>query len=90
MKIDAIATRGAKRDFIDLYFIGQSGYQLEQLLDIYDKKYKNLATAKMHIVKSLIYFDDAESDEMPKMLKKVAWEDVKKYFENEVKKLLVE
>lgn len=90
MKIDAIATRGAKRDFIDLYFIGQSGYQLEQLLDIYDKKYENLATAKMHIVKSLIYFDDAESDEMPKMLKKVAWEDVKKYFENEVKKLLVE
>ena len=42
----------------------------------------------MHIMKSFIYFDDAESDEMPKMLKKVAWEDVKKYFENEVKKLV--
>ena len=87
MKIDAIATRGAKRDFIDLYFICQSGYQLEQLLDIYDKKYKNLAMTGMHIMKSLIYFDDAESDEIPKMLKKVEWSKIKKYFENEVKKL---
>ena len=88
MKIDAIATRGAKRDFVDLYFICQSDYRLRQLLDIYDKKYKNLAAAEIHIMKSLIYFDDAESDEMPKMLKKVAWEEIKKYFENEVKKLV--
>lgn len=87
MKIDAIATRGAKRDFIDLYFICQSGYQLEQLLDIYDKKYKNLAAAEIHIMKSLVYFDDAEPDEMPKMLKKAAWKDIKKYFEYEVRKL---
>ncbi|MBW1795841.1 MAG: hypothetical protein JRJ38_15700 [Deltaproteobacteria bacterium] len=28
MKIDAVATRGAKRDFIDLYFISKSGYAL--------------------------------------------------------------
>jgi Nucleotidyl transferase AbiEii toxin, Type IV TA system len=38
MKIDAIATRGAKRDFIDLFFICQSGYHLKQLLDIHDEK----------------------------------------------------
>jgi len=88
MKIDAIATRGAKRDFIDLYFICQSGYRLKKLLNIYDKKYKNLATTKTHIMKSLVYFEDAESDEMPKMLKKAAWEDIKKYFENEVRKLV--
>jgi len=60
MKIDAIATRGAKRDFIDLYFIYQSGYQLKQLLDIYDKKYKNIAATGMHIMKSLIYWDCCE------------------------------
>ena len=38
-------------------------------------------------MKSLIYFDDAEPDEMPRMLKQVKWGTVKKYFEGEVKKL---
>jgi len=87
MKIDAIATRGAKRDFIDLFFICQSGYYLEQLLNIYDKKYKSLSTTGMHIMKSLVYFDDAEPEEIPKMLKKIEWADIKRYFEKEVKKL---
>ena len=88
MKIDAIATRGARRDFIDLFFICQSGYRLKQLLDIYDKKYKNLAATEIHIMKSLVYFEDAESDEMPKMLKETKWEDIKKYFEDEVRKII--
>ena len=34
MKIDAVATRGAKRDFIDLYFIGRSGYGLMNLVRV--------------------------------------------------------
>lgn len=88
MKIDAIATRGAKRDFIDLYFICRNNYHLSQILDIYDRKYQNLAVAKVHIMKSIVYFEDAESDEMPRMLKPCKWEEVKKYFENEVKKLV--
>lgn len=88
MKIEAIASRGAKRDFIDLYFICQSGYQLGQLLDIYDKKYKNLATTGIHVMKSLVYFDDAEPDKIPLMLKEVQWEEVKRYFEGEVKKIV--
>ena len=32
MKIDAIATRGAKRDFIDLYFICRSGYGITRII----------------------------------------------------------
>jgi len=87
MKIDAVATRGAKRDFIDLYFIGRSGYGLIKLLDLYNKRYGKLASNLIHIQKSLVFFDDAEPDEMPRMLKKVAWEEIKKYFESEVRKL---
>lgn len=87
MKIDAIASRGAKRDFIDLYFICKSGYQLIDLLDFYNKKYSKLASNLIHIQKSLVYFNDAEPDEPPRMLKKAAWEDIKKYFEYEVRKL---
>ena len=88
MKIAAIASRGAKRDFVDLYFICKEVVSLEEAVQLYDKKYKNLAAAKMHILKSLVYFDDAEPDEMPKMLKKAEWKDIRKYFEHEVRKLV--
>ncbi len=87
MKIDAIATRGLKRDFIDLYFICNSGYKLTELLSFYDRKYKNLASNIIHIQKSLVFFDDAEFEAMPKMINPVDWEDIKKFFVSEVKRL---
>ena len=87
MKIAAIASRGTKRDFVDLYFICKENVSLPDAIQLYDKKYENLATTKIHIVKSLVYFEDAESDETPKMLKKAAWEEIKRYFEKEVKKM---
>lgn len=89
MKIDAIATRGLKRDFIDLYFICNAGYKLSELLSFYNQKYKTLSSNLIHIHKSLVFFDDAESDKMPRMIKTVRWQDIKKYFEDEVKKLTV-
>jgi len=89
MKIDAIATRGLKRDFIDLYFICKFGYRLPEILNFYDKKYKNLASNFIHIQKSLVFFDDAEPDEIPIMIKPVKWGDVKKYFKSVVKKMAI-
>lgn len=88
MKVDAISTRGIKRDFIDLYFICQKGISLNEILSVYDRKYGTLASNIVHIQKSLVYFVDAEVTTMPKMLKKVDWENVKKYFEYEVRKLV--
>jgi len=88
MKIAAIASRGNKRDFVDLYFICKEAAPLGKAIQLYDKKYKNLATTSIHIMKSLIYFDDAEPENMPEMLKKVEWAQIKKYFENEVKKMV--
>lgn len=87
MKIDAVATRGRKRDFIDLHFMCKSGYELTELLDFYDKRYGKLASNLIHIKKSLVFFSDAEPDEMPRLLKEVKWEEVKRCFECEVKKL---
>ena len=87
MKIDAIATRGAKRDFIDLFFVCKSGYRLSELLNFYNEKYGMLASNLLHIQKSLVFFNDAETDEMPRMLKDIEWEELKTFFEDEVKKL---
>jgi len=88
MKIAAVASRGTKRDFVDLYFICKEAVSLEETIRLYDKKYENLATTGIHIMKSLIYFEDAEPEEMPEMLKEASWGRIKKYFENEVRKLV--
>jgi hypothetical protein len=87
MKIDAIATRGAKRDFVDLYFIAKR-FPLKKLLQGYERKFRKLAPNLMHIKKSLVYFEDAEAESMPRMLKKIGWQEVRGFFEQEVKKLV--
>lgn len=86
MKIAAIADRGTKRDFIDLYFMTEKEniLSLEKALELYDKKFKLLKQNKMHILKSLCYFDDAEKGKMPKMLKDVSWKEVKKRIKDNI------
>lgn len=87
MKLDAIGSRGIKRDFIDLYFICRDKAAiLTDLLKYYSKKYNVKNT--VHIIKSLTYFKDAEDQSMPKMLKPCDWNEVKKFFEKEVVKLI--
>lgn len=88
MKIEAIAGRGIKRDFIDLYFLGQTGLSLQDALRCFKKKYESFDTNIVHILKALTYFRDAEKSEMPKMFKKVSWAKVKDYFIRETKKLI--
>jgi hypothetical protein len=80
MKIAAIASRGAKRDFIDLYFFCREIAPLQEALRLYDAKFRNLTDAGMHIVKSLTYFEDADSEEMPHLLKPADWNEIKNYF----------
>lgn len=87
MKIVAISDRGTKRDFIDMYFMCKAKISIEGALKFYDKKYGTLASNLIHIKKSLVYFEDAEKQEMPKMLVPCTWEEVKRFFEREVKKI---
>ena len=87
MKIAAIAGRGVKRDFIDLYFICRKICSLYDLITMYDKKFDNLAANAVHILKSLEYFEDAEKDQIPEMLLETDWGNVKEFFRNEVKNI---
>ena len=86
MKIAAISDRCTKRDFIDLYsiIVSRRIISLEECLNLYDKKFKALKQNKIHILKSLVYFNDAEGDVMPKMLERVEWPEVKKFFQKEI------
>ena len=88
MKLDAAASRGTKKDFIDLFAITHiGGYTLVDLLSAFQKKYASIQYNLMHIKKSLVYFADAESDPMPIMHADIKWEDVKESFEQQVPKL---
>ncbi|OGG11531.1 hypothetical protein A2Z00_02785 [Candidatus Gottesmanbacteria bacterium RBG_13_45_10] len=87
MKLVAITDRGSKKDFIDLYMLAKLRFALAEMLTFYEQKYHLLTENKLIILKSLQYFDDAETMEMPVMLSSIDWDEVKKFFVQEVKQL---
>jgi len=86
MKLEAIGSRGVKRDFVDLYFIIKK-IELGKIFKLFSKKYKKVHFNLQHLLKSLTYFEDAEGEKTPPMLTQVSWGEVKKFFVKEVKKL---
>lgn len=91
MKVIAISQRGKKRDFIDLFwYCMQSTYgeNLEQVMHRSLRQYASQQEHLIHLLKSLIYFVDAEDDPMPKVNFNVEWETVRHYFEGEVANIL--
>ncbi|MBI4475409.1 MAG: nucleotidyl transferase AbiEii/AbiGii toxin family protein [Acidobacteria bacterium] len=88
MKVAAIAQRGKKRDFVDLFFLCQERLTLDNLLRDMPRKFPNLEYPSYHLLRALAYFDDAEVDEMPKMLKPVEWAAVRGFFSGEVNRLM--
>lgn len=88
MKIAAIIGRGTKKDFVDLYFVTKEGSSLEELLRLGTKKFSHVRDFKAQSLKALVYFEDAETQRLPKTLRFVAWKEVKRYFKDEVSKLI--
>ena len=87
MKISAIAGRGTRRDFVDLYMVArQEG--LKALLDLFQRKFAEANYNRIHVLKSLTYFDDADAEPMPNMLVPLAWQDVKDFFREQTPGLL--
>lgn len=74
MKISAITNRGTKKDFIDLYFLLQH-LTFQEIIELYKTKYPD--AIMFTTLKSLVYFDDAEPEPMPYMLKDVSWGQIK-------------
>lgn len=88
MKVEAIADRGTKRDFVDLYFLIQE-YSLDKILKFYDQKYRVLENKLYHILRSLSYFEEADREvKVPQMLRDVSWDEVKFFFERETRRLV--
>ena len=84
MKIVTISQRGKKRDFFDLYWCA---HHVEPLLDIIKRlpdQYPSVAHDYHHILKSLVYFEDAESDPAPEINFDASWNVVKNFFKKEI------
>jgi len=83
-KLLTISARGSKKDFIDLYFILEL-YSLPELFELLKKKYSEQDYNLLHILKSLVYFDDADEQPSPRMHKEVRWITVKSIITQNVK-----
>ena len=75
-KLITVSARGSKKDFIDIYFLLKK-YPLPTLFEKLALKYANSDYNEAHILKSLVYFDDADTQPIPRMLEDVSWESVK-------------
>lgn len=74
MKVNAIEGRGTKKDFIDMYSLLQC-YTLEEILNFYRQKYPE--NSIFRALMSLSYFEDADTQLMPRMFIQTTWEEMK-------------
>ncbi|MCD6306939.1 MAG: nucleotidyl transferase AbiEii/AbiGii toxin family protein [Deltaproteobacteria bacterium] len=79
MKLSAVASRGSRKDFFDLHHVISHRYPMEACLRLYGEKYQNRDIG--HVIRSLVYFEDAEREPKVRMVQPVSWEDVKTDFE---------
>lgn len=82
MKLEAMATRGVKKDFWDISEL-LNHYSLYQMLEFYQERYKNNDVG--HVLLSMTYFEDAElQKDDPQDVKGITWEQVKAKMEKTV------
>ncbi|MEK7168731.1 MAG: nucleotidyl transferase AbiEii/AbiGii toxin family protein [Patescibacteria group bacterium] len=87
MKFLAVAMRGKRRDFIDVYYLLKQ-FKLNELLGFVKKKYPTFE--ELMILKGLIFFEDAEDEDISRGIKifdkDFSWELAKKTITEEVTK----
>ncbi|HOY67569.1 MAG TPA: nucleotidyl transferase AbiEii/AbiGii toxin family protein [Candidatus Ozemobacteraceae bacterium] len=89
MKVVAIAQRGTKKDFFDMYRI---------LRDVPPRRLKEWFLGKFganrvncyHVLRSFLFFDEAESEPDPLALDETRWQDVKAFFLSQEKQLFAD
>lgn len=82
MKLAAVTNRGGKKDFVDIYWLLKE-FTLDEMLEFYCRKFEQ--GSDLLVLKSLAYFDDAETDEMPMMFDPCTWAEIKTNIQAAVK-----
>jgi hypothetical protein len=86
MKLAAVNSCGTRRDFVDIYCLREVA-TLNRLLELASIKYSNRPSFLPIAVRALAYFEDAEQQPMPRLLKPVRWADVRAYCEAAAQRL---
>mgnify|MGYP001588226550 CR=1 FL=1 len=87
MKLAALAGRGSRKDFVDLYFHARQVVPLERVFELFREKYRGVSVDPYHLLRSLTFFDDADAEAMPELLTEVTWEEIKAFFRAEAARL---
>jgi hypothetical protein len=87
MKVIAIGGRGSRKDFVDLFFYLRGGGSLEGVFDLVGRRFAGVDFNAYHLLRSLVFFEDAETEPMPRMLRRAAWPEVKRTIVAEVKRM---
>lgn len=86
-KAYTIGRRGSYKDYIDLYFIISGGHSsISEIMEIAQSKYKGEFNSRLFL-EQLIYLDDIEDVRIMFLKNEVTSDDVKKFFETEIKSL---
>lgn len=81
MKMAAIGSRSAKKDFYDLYHILiLKNWKAEEMIALLNKKYGKKGWGASHYVMSLSYFDPAEGEPLPHCYVPCDWDEIKTFF----------
>ncbi len=86
MKISAIIGRGTRRDFLDLFAILPM-LPLRECFQLARRKFPDNPDFAAQASYALTYFEDAEKQPMPRLIKPVDWAEIRGYFEREVPKV---
>lgn len=83
MKVAAIGKRWLRRDFWDLHeILGSRAVSPSRMLADYQKKFGKSEADLYHVIRSLVWFEDAERERvLPRGLTARHWRDIKSYFE---------
>lgn len=87
MKVIAIASRGSRKDFIDLFVYLETGGTLESVLTLVQRRFPAVDYNEYHLLKSLVYFTDAKEEPMPRMIRDLSWNTVKAAITAEVQRV---
>ena len=79
MKLDAVAGRGMRKDFYDLYFIARQ-VSLDELFARSGAKYPHTHGFGMRVLTALVDFEIADQQAEPTMLEPIEWDQVKEFF----------
>ncbi|MFP7753832.1 nucleotidyl transferase AbiEii/AbiGii toxin family protein [Thermodesulfobacteriota bacterium B35] len=85
MKLSAIANRGSRKDFIDLHYLVCRFRTLKDYLELFRKKFRQQDVG--HVVRSLVYFEDADKEPEIDLYFPLDWQNLKHDFESWIRQL---